>query len=162
MILCGYLKPQPVSSKVVPVLAVRNPFQGSTWQHWPHWSFCFTGAILASLKVVVVFRCFKSCSDTTIYFNLILQGRCRLSTCICFSSKSSGITFATPCNSAVHGSQSQLICDDKSFVRSLACSGTAPQGAQGLCSQPSHSGNERTSQEWYGCVQTLTLGLKES
>lgn len=74
MILCGYLKPQPVSSKVVPVFAVRNPFQGSTWQHWPHWSFCFTGAILASLKVVVVFRCFKSCSDTTIYFNLILQG----------------------------------------------------------------------------------------
>lgn len=28
MIVCSYLKPQPVSSKVVLILAVRNPFQG--------------------------------------------------------------------------------------------------------------------------------------
>lgn len=109
-----------------PCFGSEKSIPGSTWQHWPHWSFCFTGVILTTLWDIMGFRCPNICSNTMIYFNLILQGRCCLSAWICFSSKSSGITFAAPCNSAVHGNQSQAFCAVKSLVRSLACSATAP------------------------------------
>lgn len=144
---------------------MRNPFQGSAWPNLPHWPFHYTGTTLESLKVIMGFRCPTSCSNTTIYLNLVLQGRhpCPLGFAFPAQSKHfSGITFATPCNSTMNGSYSQTVCVVKLFVRSLACSATAPQTTRALCRQLSYSGDERVSrgQEQYGCGQILPVGLR--